>query len=289
MEDIVQLREERTHLTLSAGDILKAAEKENRYLTPDEQKQSDELMAKADAITDRIADINAAVAQAEKIRIKIADNGKPAQPRAPQGQPNGEPKASNTQIIPSRRCGRLEAFKGPDAERDAFEAGMYICAELFPASHQMKAKGKRWCSENGTYDRISNALSTGIPQSGGSLVPDAMSNAIIDMRETYGIGRQWADIMPMSTDTQIVPRRVGSPTASFIGENVLITESEPTFNNVTFTAKKLAILTRISTELSEDAIINIADYMTRDMAWAFALKEDQVSSSNFLIGKSFGE
>jgi HK97 family phage major capsid protein len=276
VEDIQDLRDKRTHATMSALDIVNRADRENRLMTDAEAAEAKQLTDDADAIDARIEAIKKNQKTAQDIRDRANDQNKPDNRRSAPVQPTNEPKASNTQIIPMRRCGKLEAFtKGADPERDAFEAGMYICAELFPDHHQMKSKGKHWCKQNGTYDQIQNALSTGVPVSGGSLVPEAMSNAIIDLREKYGIGRAWADIMPMSTDSQIVPRRVGSPSASFIGENSSITESEPTFNNVTFTAKKLAILTRISTELSEDAIINIADYMTRDMAWAFALKEDQ--------------
>jgi len=40
------------------------------------------------------------------------------------------------------------------------------------------------------------------------------------------------------------------------------------------TAKKLGALTRMSTDLSEDAIINIADDLASEMAYAFAAKED---------------
>ncbi len=274
MEDIQDLRDQRSHLGHSAKDIGARAKAENRPLTDEEHAAIDNLMAEANKLSDRITNIQKSEAKLAGVDDFVDDIKKPGVRVSPVSQPTNEAKAS-AQIIPVRRSSSLTAFKGKDADRNAYETGMYIAAELFPSHHPMKAKGKRWCQENGTYAQIQNALSTGVPQSGGSLAPEAMSNAIIDLRETYGLGRQWAEIMPMSTDSQIIPRRVGSPTASFIGENVAITESEPTFNNVGFTAKKLGILTRLSTELSEDAIINMADYLTRDMAWAFALKEDQ--------------
>src|SRR5690606_9558796 len=114
--------------------------------------------------------------------------------------------------------------------------------------------------------------------SGGNLVPDAMSNAIIDLREQYGILRQWADVMPMSSDHQIVPVQTGQVTANFVGENTSLEtiESEPEFLNVTLTARELAAMTRMSMEISDDAVINMADRVTRDMAWAFAKREDEL-------------
>src|SRR5690606_11992035 len=53
-------------------------------------------------------------------------------------------------------------------------------------------------------------------------------------------------------------------------------ESEPEFLNVTLTARKLAAMTRMSMEISDDAVINMADRVTRDMAWAFAKSEDEL-------------
>ncbi len=277
MKDILELRETRSHLTLSAGDILKRAEAENRYLTPDEQKQSDELMVKADAITDEIASINAAIAQAEKIKTKVSDNGKADQPRAPIAQPSSEPKAS-TAITPLPRYSSLKAFVAKDGKEraeDAYASGMWLIANFFGSDNPNHRKAREYCSQHlpGEYW---NAMSTGVPAAGGNLVPDVMAQTIIDLREQYGVFRQWCDVMPMSSDYQIVPRRSGSVTPSWTAEGVAITASSPTFDNVTLTAKKLAAYTLISSELTEDAIINVADWVTMDIGKQFAYEEDRV-------------
>ena len=52
------------------------------------------------------------------------------------------------------------------------------------------------------------------------------------------------------------------------------TESQATWDNVNLTAKKLAALIRLSTELAEDALINVADWVVAEIAYAFASKED---------------
>ncbi len=41
------------------------------------------------------------------------------------------------------------------------------------------------------------------------------------------------------------------------------------------TAKKLMVLTKYSNELNEDAVLNIGDDLAGEIAYAFALKEDQ--------------
>ncbi len=275
MEDIIDLREKRSHLTLSAGDILKRSETENRYLTPEEQTESKRLLAEADGITDQINGIKQAQEEAERIRTAILDNGKQPDRRANPGQPATEPSAtSDVKITPMPQYGSLKAYKGEKAADKAYEAGMWLLANFFPSDNPNHRRARDYCSQH--LPGFSNALSTSIPAAGGNLVPDVMAQTIIDLREQYGIFRQWADVMPMSSDYQIIPRRSGSVTPAWTAEGVAISASAPTFDNVTLTAKKLAAYTLISSELVEDAIINIADWVTYDIGQQFAYEEDRV-------------
>lgn len=275
MKDIQELKEQRSHLLLSANDIANKAKSENRLLTAEESKDTDQLIADADKISDEINQIQLNQKQQEKIAAAVEGLSQPGRRQTAPVNTDGEPRHTQPQM-PTARYGRLKAFHGEGAERNAYEAGCFIVAKLFPNEHPVKAKAHRWCSENGTYVAIQNALSTGVPASGGALVPDAMSQTIIDLREKFGIFRQWAETMPMSSDVQIIPRRSGSVSPSWTAEGVAITASDPSFNNVSLTAKKLAALTRISTELSEDAIVSIGDWVTMDIARQFAYEEDRV-------------
>ena len=54
-----------------------------------------------------------------------------------------------------------------------------------------------------------------------------------------------------------------------------ITASDANMNQVSLTAKKWGTLTRISSELNEDAIVAIADFLVGEIAFAHAVKEDQ--------------
>jgi HK97 family phage major capsid protein len=134
------------------------------------------------------------------------------------------------------------------------------------------ASARQWCRDRGVEIRVQTES---INTAGGYVVPDVMERAIIDLRETYGMFRANARVLPMSSDHSLIPRRTGGVTAYFIGETDAITESDKSWNQVELTAKKLGALTRMSTDLSEDAIINIADDLAQEMAWAFARKEDQ--------------
>src|SRR4029077_5620870 len=81
-------------------------------------------------------------------------------------------------------------------------------------------------------------------------------------------------VVPMGSDTLNWPRRTGGLTAFFTGENQAATESSATWVNVNLTAKKAAVLTRMSTEIEQDAVVAIADWLVGEMAYAFASKED---------------
>jgi HK97 family phage major capsid protein len=60
-----------------------------------------------------------------------------------------------------------------------------------------------------------------------------------------------------------------------VGEGAATTESNKTWGNVTLTAKKLAALARITNELNEDSIINVADDLASEIAYAFSNSEDE--------------
>ena len=102
------------------------------------------------------------------------------------------------------------------------------------------------------------------------MVPNEFSNAIVDLREEFGTFRKNARVQPMPSDHIQIPRRASGLTAYYVGENSAITESQKGWDQITLTAKKLACMTRMSTELAEDSAINVAHDLAREMAYAFA-------------------
>lgn len=107
------------------------------------------------------------------------------------------------------------------------------------------------------------------------LVPPQFGDDIIDLREQYGVFRRYAKIVPMSSDTRTDPKRRDGVATYFVGEGTAGTQADKTWGQVTLTAKKLMALTKYSSEISEDAMINMGDDLAAEMAYGFALKEDQ--------------
>jgi HK97 family phage major capsid protein len=73
----------------------------------------------------------------------------------------------------------------------------------------------------------------------------------------------------------VIPRRAGGVTAYFVSENGEITASDKNWDAVSLTARKLAAMCRMSSEITEDSIVNLADDLTGEIAYAFAKKEDE--------------
>jgi HK97 family phage major capsid protein len=139
----------------------------------------------------------------------------------------------------------------------------------------MAARGHRksidWCSENGL---VTKGHTESVNSAGGFLVPDEFESSLISLRERYGVFRRNAKIVPMTSDTKRMPRRKTTLTAYAIGEAAPGTESQQVFDQVNLVAQKFMVLTTASNELNEDAIVNLGDDIANEIAYAFALKED---------------
>lgn len=162
---------------------------------------------------------------------------------------------------------RVIEGKTVKAVDQAYTAGMWIKAALFK-----NEVAKDWCKSRGVG--ITKAQGEGVDSAGGFLVPEELMANVIVLREQFGVFRQECQVVPMGSDTLNWPRRTGGLTASFTGENTAITESQAAWDNVNLTAKKLGVLTRMSTEIEQDAVVAIADWLVGEMAYAFAAKED---------------
>lgn len=171
--------------------------------------------------------------------------------------------------------GSLQAYKGEDAERDAYIAGNFILASVFnvPSAQQ-------FCQQHGLLG-VNAGMFSGDNKQGGWLVPDELSRTLIRLREERGVFPQYANRIPMGSDNMTVPRLLADVTAYWVGQssgsNQEITSSDATLGAAELTAKKLAALTKVSSELDEDAVVDIGDMITLSMAYAMADKIDDAA------------
>jgi HK97 family phage major capsid protein len=219
-----------------------------------------------DALKEKIADLQTQlkrVEEAEKVASSLA-TPVPGQDRM---TPRAPAKAH-------KLFGKIKNFQDREidgqvirAADQAYTAGMWFKATIF-----QQADAIDWCKSHGIG--IQKAQGEGVDSAGGFLVPEEMMNSIIVLREVYGVFRQECRVVPMGRDTLNWPRRTGGLTAYFVGENTASTESQAAWDNVNLTAKKLApdALSRRNRRRRRD--FAIADWLTNEIAYAFASKED---------------
>lgn len=153
----------------------------------------------------------------------------------------------------------LRAFKDNET---AYRAGMHLKGYVFG-----DAEARRWCQDHGVETR---AQAGGINSLGGVLSSPELSNEIIRLVEEFGVFPQYAKRAVMNSDTLVYPRRTGGLTARPVGENVEVTQSDVTFDNVELTAKIWGVANRTPNSLLEDSVIDLADAMAVEVSQAFA-------------------
>lgn len=185
----------------------------------------------------------------------------PQAPAAEEAQRQGAPRVELARSLP--RFGTLRNFKDPERA--------YRFGQWFSAARGIE-KGLAFCRDNGIA--MTRTHQEGVNETGGFLVPEEFGNDLIDLREAYGVFRRNAKMVPMASDTRSDPRRTGGLTAYFLNESDALTASTKGWDRVSLTAKKLGVLTRYSSEIAEDALINLGDDLAGEIAYAFATKED---------------
>lgn len=263
MRKSLELKQHRDEKIKLAESILEVSGPD-KPLNDQQRKLLDSLMADIEIL-------NKDIKAAEFIEDAAADRdtqGRRIPAGALPGNSGSDPTQSRVDITSQMRPAKLVAFKGSDAEQNAYRAGQWVAATLFN-----NGKAKQWCKDHG-IPMVLNAAVEGDDTKGGFLVPAVLERSIIDLREEYGLFRTLARIRPMASDFQTVPRRAGGLTAYPVGEAADLTASDKLWSAVNLTARKWGVLAKYSSEIAEDAIISIADDLAQEISYAFAVAED---------------
>lgn len=259
----------------------RAAERVNALLTAGDEYKD---LGGPELARELIKDPNGTI---DQFKARMLEKLRGKQKPTSTAQPGDAPAAYGSGLRTRFRYGQLRAFTRNltlsdgtqmPAEEAAYRAGMWMAAALY-----QKDWAKSWLRERG-IDLMAQdengqvrVMSGGTLAGGGALVPVEMEQAIIDLRDEYGAARKLVRVRPMSTDQKTIPRRTGGVTAYFFSDDdgAGINASDKAWGSVNLVAKKLGALCRISEDLEEDAIIDVVDDLAQEMAYAFAVKEDQ--------------
>jgi HK97 family phage major capsid protein len=261
------IRAELLEHTTSAQALVDIAKEADRDLDQDEESLFNEYSAKIESSKAELAKVE----EFEAKRRQLAElQVMQAQPLAPIG--GVSVKSASDRLKAHHRLGPLRAFKGNDGPRDAYDCGMWLRAVVARANRQSDEEAEARVATRGWDVRAT--ATEGSSTAGGYLVPAPMANAIIDVRALAGVSRQLCRVMPMTSETLNVPRKTAGTTVYYPGEAAATTASDQTWGQIALSVKKRAILSKISQELRDDAIISIVDDLVSQMGLDFAIKED---------------
>ena len=228
-----------------------------------EGSDCEETLAQIEALDNEFTELKAKQDRQEKIQARIDEIvASRVQPSAPAVEPVAsiEPELNETEMenkIPA--AAKYNSSKVFASSEDAYTAGQFMLAQA----------GSRKAQE------FMAAQSVGVDSEGGFTVPAPLSSELINLVEEYGVARNVCRRVVMGAMTWSVPKLTGHSTIYYPAEAGAITESSLTFAQKTLTAKKMAGLVKMSTEISEDSLISMTDTIVRDLAWGFAKAEDE--------------
>ena len=301
--DSKALREQQGELIAEVEAIQTVAQEEKRDLSDEESARVDQILGLGTEGEDGfkpglVHDLNARIAQREKMetardRITAGAGSTTGNRVPPQGGDGDDLHDSDNQLIQNgfthiavpTNCiqptaKEMEGFEVVGNRQEqrgyAYALGRYFFATL--GQHQ---ESKEWCDDHGVvirdgknHETVYNAQSGGTPSKGGYLVPTELSTVIREIRDRYGVFRSECTPETMSADTKDVAFDISGDDYYFVGESEEIGEADSTWINVGLVAKKVGRISRYSSEIAEDAIIEMGVKLAGDMGRAFAKAED---------------
>ena len=265
--DPLAIREKIAAKHAEAEAIVALAESEDRELTEQDHTQFDALVAdigKEDG--DDSTGLYRELVRAEKLEALRLEMKTPAKAQSQELAAPEKPEY-NIRSLGWQNVGALKAFKGPKAEQHAYEAGMWIKAAILKDRHAAD-----WCRDNLVGFRA--AQTEGTDSQGGYTVPDPLSDAVLEARDAVGVTPRISDRFPMTSDTLKIPTIVSGQTVQYPGEASAITASDVVWGQVALTAVKRAVLTKISWELINDSIVNMADRVASRAGYELGARMD---------------
>ena len=226
-------------------------------MTEEQESSLRSLEGRADKLRERIEFLQRVQTKELELR-SVLERAAPVKAVAPAPEKETADVEKREYAVPKSH-GPLKAFRSSEA---AYRAGMHIKGYVFG-----DAEARRWCNDHNVETRVQAG---GVNSLGGVLTSPELSSEIIRLVEEFGVFPQYAKRVNMNSDTLVYARRTGGLTARPVGENVEVTASDVTFDNVELTAKIWGVANRTSNSLLEDSVIDLADAMAVETAQAFS-------------------
>ena len=132
---------------------------------------------------------------------------------------------------------------------------------------------------------VLNALQVGSDSEGGHLVPDEYERTLVEALQEENIFRRFAHLIRTSSGDRKIPVVTSKGTASWIEEEAPYQESDDAFGATTIGAYKLATMIKVSDELLNDSVFDIAGYIAKEFSRRIGSAEEEA----FITGNGSGK
>ena len=165
----------------------------------------------------------------------------------------------------------------PDSMNKAPKAGR--------ASDEYKTAFWRSMRDKTVSFEVMNALQIGSDSEGGHLVPDEYERTLVEALQEQNIFRSFAHLIRTSSGDRKIPVVTSKGTASWIEEEAPYDESDDAFGAASIGAYKLATMIKVSDELLNDSVFDIAGYIAKEFARRIGAAEEEA----FIAGNGTGK
>ncbi|MBL4808271.1 MAG: phage major capsid protein [Rhodobacteraceae bacterium] len=219
----------------------------------------------ADAIKAAVASFETAKADFDKLNVDVGRAEVVESALAAAAVPVDQ---NNPIVVVARQASPVA--KNPDNK--GVGAGLFMGA-LAATGGNVEAAAA-YAQDNG-FGVISAALSGATSAAGGVTIPQELSSELIEMlRPRVAVRAAGARVVDMPAGNLRNARQATGATATYQGENDTITPSEPTFDSVDKSFKKLTSLVKISNTLLRQSSTAMGQFVRDDMLSSMSLRED---------------
>lgn len=284
-----EVREERDAILDKCKAMEAVAKDQKRPLTDDEQAEFKSLLAKHDAMKEDVE-------LAEKYEKAVKESAASRAPITPVHQDlnvdGGDKKRKPTNVV-VYQPGHSEEMKAELAEdwsKNQLAVGMWLAAVAGKDTEMAKRLQDVDCQVlvGSEFKHVLDAQTVDDLTKGGNLVPIALANRIMAVRDRTGIASMCADVYPMASEVDEVPvegtgftvyalqnaTTTKTKATGGAGEAAEITKSEMVFSNVSLKANEKYILTEVSNKLLRGALPNVANRIAERIGYDLARQQD---------------
>lgn len=235
-------------LGTEAESILAVAARDNqRSLTAQENERALAIVQQRSTLRSKITELDGQITMVTAERDADAAASAAAQQRNPSGAPIPAGRTHPAAPGEARAGDWVNADTGERAQVDASQS-----IRSHPAFERMQRSSD--AGVMGHYGTLGNMLRSLTTTGASAIVPTLWAGDFIDrVRNKAQVIAAGATVIPMDAKTVNIGRLSGDPTVAFRTEGTQIASADPTFDNVTLTAKSLDGFVKTTREWMQDA------------------------------------